>query len=433
MSSDAVAVSVRGLAKSYTIRHNATDHITLAELALDRLRHPLRRAAREEFWALRDVSFDVEPGEVLGLIGRNGAGKSTLLKVMSRITDPTRGEVHLWGRVGSLLEVGSGFHAELTGRENVYLNGAILGMSRREIAKKFDAIVDFAGVEKFLDTPVKRYSSGMYVRLAFAVAAHLDTEILLLDEVLAVGDGDFQAKCLGKVADLARSGRAVMLVSHNMVTVRQFASRAILLDRGRIVQSGSTESVIAHYTAEGAGVVTEADVSSMLRYDPSFGSRVRITKVRLNHERGIVSAEADLSYTVWLQSREDVGPLRISQSIQTADGRVVGVSITDASVFLQRGQVAEFDVELPRPALAPGRYSLALGVGFGDNSTGLVDLDVVLDSVHFEVLPPVTDDGRVMSWNESWGSVRFATPRIVNPDDRPRSATPPPLAAEPLS
>ena len=189
MSSSDLAISVRGLSKSYTIRHQEEHHITLAELLLHRARHPLTRQQRETFWALADASFDVRKGEVLGVIGRNGAGKSTLLKLLSRITPPTKGEVRLYGRVGSLLEVGTGFHPELTGRENVYLNGAILGMRTKEINRRFDEIVEFAGVDKFLDTPVKRFSSGMYVRLAFAVAAHLNPEILIVDEVLAVGDG----------------------------------------------------------------------------------------------------------------------------------------------------------------------------------------------------------------------------------------------------
>jgi lipopolysaccharide transport system ATP-binding protein len=416
MSSDSVAVSVRGLAKSYTIRHNAADHITLAELTLDRLRHPLRRAEREEFWALQEVSFDVEPGEVLGLIGRNGAGKSTLLKVMSRITDPTRGEVRLWGRVGSLLEVGSGFHGELTGRENVYLNGAILGMGRKEIAKKFDAIVDFAGVEKFLDTPVKRYSSGMYVRLAFAVAAHLDTEILLLDEVLAVGDGDFQARCLGKVSDLAHSGRAVILVSHNMGTVRQFASRAILLDRGRVLSTGSTDSVIAHYV-DAVGVVQDADVSQLHRYDPKFGARARITRVRLLHPSGIVGADSDISFRVTVSAFENLGPIRISPSIFTAEGRAVGSTFSEASVVLHGG-ANQFDVELPCPRLSRGRYYLAMAIGFGNNATAIDNLDAVLDSVHFEVAAPATEDGRVAYWEDTWGPIRLMPPSIatVNTD-----------------
>ncbi len=202
---------------------------------------------REEFWALNDVSFEIKQGEVVGIIGRNGAGKSTLLKILSRIVEPTSGEIAITGRVASLLEVGTGFHPELTGRENIYLNGAILGMSKVEIKKKFDEIVAFSEVEKFLDTPVKRYSSGMYVRLAFAVAAHLEPEILIVDEVLAVGDAAFQKKCLGKMDDVAREGRTVLLVSHNMLSVQGLCSRAIWLHGGKVVEEGNSAQVISHY------------------------------------------------------------------------------------------------------------------------------------------------------------------------------------------
>jgi lipopolysaccharide transport system ATP-binding protein len=201
----------------------------------------------EDFWALKDVSFEVKRGEVVGIIGRNGAGKSTLLKILSRITEPTTGRVHLRGRVASLLEVGTGFHPELTGRENIFLNGAILGMSRAEIRKKFDEIVAFAEVEKFLDTPVKRYSSGMYVRLAFAVAAHLEPEILIVDEVLAVGDAQFQKKCLGKMQDVAHEGRTVLFVSHNMAAVRLMCDKGIILSSGQMVQYSSAQEVVTTY------------------------------------------------------------------------------------------------------------------------------------------------------------------------------------------
>src|SRR5438046_6370287 len=215
MSSSDIAISVRCIAKAYTIRHAVQPATTLGEESVNRLRHPIRRDQKEIFWALKDVSFDVKRGEVVGIIGRNGAGKSTLLKILSRITDMTEGEVDLYGRVGSLLEVGTGFHQDLSGRENIFLNGSILGMTHAEIRKQFDAIVDFAGVEKFLDTPVKRYSSGMYVRLAFAVAAHLGSEILIVDEVLSVGDAEFQGKCMGKMREVSTDGRTVLLVSHN--------------------------------------------------------------------------------------------------------------------------------------------------------------------------------------------------------------------------
>src|SRR5581483_2869245 len=214
MSSSDLAVSIRGISKAYRIAPSGEQPSTLREAIVQKLRNPFSRAATETFWALQGISLDIHAGEVVGLIGRNGAGKSTLLKVLSRITRPTAGRVRLHGRVGSLLEAGAGFHSELTGRENVYLNGVILGMKRREIDRQFDAIAEFAGIGPFLDVPVKRYSSGMYVRLAFAVAAHLQPEILLVDEVLAVGDADFQKKCLGTMQDVAESGRTVVFVSH---------------------------------------------------------------------------------------------------------------------------------------------------------------------------------------------------------------------------
>jgi len=253
MSSKNLAVSVRGLSKSYDIAHNAQRPTNFREVIIDRFRHPLGngRLDQETFWALDGVDFEIPRGGVVGIIGRNGAGKSTLLKILSRITWPTAGEIDIWGRVSSLLEVGTGFHAELTGRENIFLNGSILGMSRREIRQKFDEIIDFAGIEKFLDTPVKRYSSGMYVRLAFAVAANLDPEILIVDEVLAVGDAQFQRKCLGKMKDVASGlGRTVLLVSHNMGSIATLAEKCLFLDRGRVMAYGPTDEGIEQYMAQ---------------------------------------------------------------------------------------------------------------------------------------------------------------------------------------
>lgn len=250
------ALEVRNLSKAFTIRHCSERQTTLHEAVLHWMRHPLHTAAKETFWALRDVSFQLNRGEVAGIIGRNGAGKSTLLKVLSQISEPTLGEIDLYGRVGSLLEVGTGFHPELTGRENIFLNGAILGMRRREIVRQFDEIVDFAGVEAFLDTPVKRYSSGMYVRLAFAVAAHLNPEILIVDEVLAVGDAEFQKKCLGKMQNVAQSGRTVIFVSHNLQAISLLCTRGILLSKGEIMFNGKAGEAIDRYVASwinGAG------------------------------------------------------------------------------------------------------------------------------------------------------------------------------------
>jgi lipopolysaccharide transport system ATP-binding protein len=252
MSSKDIAISVRGLSKAYTIAHDQEKHSTLAETLLHRFRRPLARPRTETFWALKDVSFDIKKGEVVGIIGRNGAGKSTLLKILSRITEPTTGAVDLYGRVGSLLEVGTGFHPELTGRENIYLNGAILGMRKQEIAAAFDSIVDFSGVEQFLDTPVKRYSSGMYVRLAFAVAAHLNPEILVVDEVLAVGDAEFQKKCMGKMEDVARNeGRTVLFVSHNMAAIEHLCAQSLLLRGGGVTAVGETSAIVSQYLKHG--------------------------------------------------------------------------------------------------------------------------------------------------------------------------------------
>ena len=247
------AIRVEGLGKRYLVEQGELpgSYRTLRESLSDLVRAPFRRGkdekTRDDFWALRDVSFEVRPGEVVGIIGRNGAGKSTLLKILSRITKPTTGRVVLRGRVGSLLEVGTGFHPELTGRENIYLNGSILGMSRKEINQRFDEIVAFAEVEKFLDTPVKRYSSGMYVRLAFAVAANLEPEILLVDEVLAVGDQEFQKKCLSKMNSVARSGRTVFFVSHQLSAVEALCSRAIVLEKGSLMMDGEANEGIAYY------------------------------------------------------------------------------------------------------------------------------------------------------------------------------------------
>ena len=258
-------ISVEGLSKRYLVGHRQRGDVTLREMLICEMHNAKRKAADvvrgrqviqgdtvEEFWALNDVSFEIGEGEVVGIIGRNGAGKSTLLKILSRITEPTAGRVTLRGRVASLLEVGTGFHPELSGRENIYLNGAILGMSRAEIRKKFDEIVEFAEIEKFLDTPVKRYSSGMYVRLAFAVAAHLEPEILIVDEVLAVGDAGFQKRCLGKMEDVSkREGRTVLFVSHNMAAIGELAHRTIFLSKGSVLMDAATQETLAVYLSSG--------------------------------------------------------------------------------------------------------------------------------------------------------------------------------------
>ncbi|MCB8928163.1 MAG: ABC transporter ATP-binding protein [Ardenticatenaceae bacterium] len=282
------AISVENIGKKYHIGGVQTKYHTIRDTLATAFMSPLRRARSllqghssgaadlyEEIWALKDISFEVDHGEVVGLIGRNGAGKSTLLKVLSRITEPTEGIARIHGRVGSLLEVGTGFHPELSGRENVYLNGAILGMKRFEIDRQFDEIVDFAEVEKFIDTPVKHYSSGMRVRLAFAVAAHLDPEILLVDEVLSVGDARFQRKCLNKMQDVSHGGRTVIFVSHNMSSVTRLCERALLLENGRITDDGLSHKVVASYMQTGLGTVGAREWA-----DPNLAPGGEIARLR---------------------------------------------------------------------------------------------------------------------------------------------------------
>ncbi|HEX9637376.1 MAG TPA: ABC transporter ATP-binding protein, partial [Acidobacteriota bacterium] len=325
-----LAIRAENLSKQYQIGALQKRHATLRNQLGEGLRDLFRRrdSKREKptIWALKDVSFEVKSGEIVGIIGRNGAGKSSLLKILSRITYPTRGRLTIQGRVGSLLEVGTGFHPELTGRENIYLNGAILGMSRFEINRKFDEIVAFAEVEKFIDTPVKRYSSGMYVRLAFSVAAHLEPEILLVDEVLAVGDAAFQRKCLGLMGEVAGHGRTVLFVSHNMAAVMQLTRRGLLLDGGRLAAHGPTGEVVQQYLAslhEQSGTVYE-----VLERPRPYAELTRAVEfVRLELEgapTAFVSAEADLELLLTVRGNQDVDPFRFSLTISRLDGVAVG-------------------------------------------------------------------------------------------------------------
>jgi lipopolysaccharide transport system ATP-binding protein len=292
------AIRVEKLSKLYRLGMLHRRHDTLRDALVAAVRAPIERltdhASRsphhdDTIWALQDVSFEVKRGEVLGIIGRNGAGKSTLLKILSRITEPTEGRAEIHGRVGSLLEVGTGFHQELTGRENIYLSGAILGMHRREIERKFDEIVDFSGVAKFIDTPIKRYSSGMNVRLGFSVAAHLEPEILLIDEVLAVGDAQFQKKCLGKMGEVAEGGRTVLFVSHNMVAVQSLCSRAIWLDEGRLRTDGPAGEVVSGYLRAARTATTTTQQFWQDKASAPGNDRVRLHGIRVRPENGVTS------------------------------------------------------------------------------------------------------------------------------------------------
>jgi lipopolysaccharide transport system ATP-binding protein len=365
-------IKAEQISKQYRIGTGAAArYSTLRETLMTALRLPFRNGRRRgsgegsTIWALKDVSFEVQPGEVIGIIGRNGAGKSTLLKILSRITEPTAGRAELYGRVGSLLEVGTGFHPELTGRENIFLNGSILGMTRKEIGRKFDEIVAFAEVGRFTDTPVKRYSSGMYLRLAFAVAAHLEPEILVIDEVLAVGDAAFQKKCIGKMSDVARQGRTVLFVSHNMTAVRSLCARAILLEQGCKAMEGEAGACIDHYLAE---ITKEASNEVELTKAPRPGvadTTLKIERVRIGSADGrpLVRSGDPLEVELEFRVSDAIEGVTLGINVQSVDS----VSIMECRSSHYYGAIERF---------SPGRYRISCRIKQNILSPGLYFLGV---------------------------------------------------------
>jgi len=391
-----IAIAVENLSKSYFIGHSAAQkrlHPDMREVLARNARNFARKTrdliagrsliqgdAVEEFWALRDVSFEIKCGERLGIIGRNGAGKSTLLKILSRITEPSKGRVQITGRVASLLEIGTGFHSELTGRENIFLNGAILGMSRREIQSKFDEIVDFAEVERFLDTPVKRYSSGMYMRLAFAVAAHLEPDILIVDEVLAVGDAQFQKKCLGKMQEAGVHGRTVLFVSHNMQAIRQLCSRTILFQSGQLaLDAPSQEAIVCHLHDDAHVETSLEEIILHLPFDPAF----RLEGIRLT-QNGIASG-------TFVESGK---PLEIEIQYRVLE-KTMGLRIyfdifDDGGMLLFRSFHDEVCTGI-LPAVEPGYYSSRVAIP--DNLLGPIRYELVVNAGIFNVRNCLPDAG----------------------------------------
>lgn len=350
------AISVSGLSKAYRVASRADKATTAAEALLRRLRSPGGRSQFQEFRALEDVSFQVPWGEAVGIIGRNGAGKSTLLKVLTRVTAPTAGRIALGGRIGSLLEVGVGFHPELTGRENIFLNGALLGMRRKEIKRRFDEIVEFSGVARFLETPVKRYSTGMYIRLAFSVAAHLETEILAIDEVLAVGDVDFQGRCLEKMRDVTRSGRTVLFVSHQLQTVKALCTSAIYLEHGKLALQGQVDEVLDMYMQSyRRQSIDSADVSRR----PGSGE-LRVGTVRLQKETYLPHDQKTIEFSV-SGSPEFAGHYWVSCHINDQDGVVIAQFDSRLTGFWLDGRhPQEAALTIRGPWLKPGRYTVDL-------------------------------------------------------------------------
>ena len=385
------AIKVEGIGKLYRLEHAAARSKTFRDALTRMASAPLRRFQRlsgseatlEDFWALKDVSFDVKPGEVVGIIGRNGAGKSTLLKVLSRIVEPTCGQATMWGRVASLLEVGTGFHPELTGRENIYLNGSILGMRKREIDAQFDAIVDFSEIERFLDTPVKRYSSGMYVRLAFAVAAHLNPEILIVDEVLAVGDAEFQKKCLGKMREVsAGGGRTVLFVSHNMTAVRGLCSRGIWLKSGRVAMDDTAESVVQAYL-EGTASLASASVE----FNRPSGASLWMKHAEIRFD-GVPATTAPMGAEICIcvdfQTDIPIRHPRLGYVLQTLEGEKLLNSnnrYQPSPEFSEPVSSGSVVCNLGVAPLMPGRYIVSLWLG--DMSS---DHHVELESLTFEII-----------------------------------------------
>jgi len=415
-----VAISVEGIGKKYRIgTPTGTDRLseTLVNLGratvsapgrwARRLRGgagPAATAGRGEFWALKDVSFEVKRGEVVGVIGRNGAGKSTLLKVLSRITDPTTGRFGVRGRVGSLLEVGTGFHGELTGRENVFLSGSVLGMGRREIQKKFDEIVAFAEVDKFLDTPVKRYSSGMLMRLGFAVAAHLEPEILIVDEVLAVGDAAFQKKCLGKMQDAGRGGRTVLFVSHNMTAVHELCGRAVWLAAGRKEADGPARAVISHYVDAGGATASRWEPGG----DSLCGNGVRLCSAAVvpcgDANSSVITVRTPVRLDLEFRTTHESAVLNFSVVLDELERGCVFNTVSDP-VRCPNG-VIRGSVLVPGDLLNDGTYTVRVLL-VKDTSVVLFDQSNVLG---FQV----DDAGRAGNWRGRWaGAVRPALPWIV--------------------
>jgi lipopolysaccharide transport system ATP-binding protein len=381
-------IKVEGLGKRYRIGAQQSPYGSLRETLSNAVRAPLRiiqrngRSAAPTFWAVKDVSFEVQPGEVVGIIGRNGAGKSTLLKLLSRITEPTTGRIELYGRVGSLLEVGTGFHPELTGRENIYLNGAILGMARTEIARKFDEIVAFAEMEKFVDTPVKHYSSGMYLRLAFAVAAHLEPEILIVDEVLAVGDVRFQRKCLDKMQDVSQQGRTVLFVSHNMPAVSRLCQRAILLNAGEIVQDGAAPRVVSAYL--GVGLETTG-VREWEDVERAPGDNVvRLRAVRVRSEDGQVTDVVDVRKPLTIEIEYDV--LRPGKRLSPV---IICMNEDGVCVFSSGGVSPQF-IDAQDPNFVGRRLSTCLIPG-NLLAEGALTVTVSINTILDGNLPHVTE------------------------------------------
>ena len=365
-----------------------------------------QRSNGETFMALNGIDLTVYKGEALGIIGGNGAGKSTMLKLLSQVTAPTEGEIDLYGRVASMLEVGTGFHGEMTGRENVYLNGAILGMTRAEIDAKMEEIIEFSEVREFIDTPVKRYSSGMYVKLAFSVAAHLDSEILIMDEVLAVGDMAFQKKCLDKMRDAAKKeGRTVLYVSHNMNTIRQLCDRCVVLNQGKVIFEGDVESSIAAYMGSNGNSGATVNLGEIKRSTEFAIHPVTMQTFETAYENAGFAVGSTLHGALSLVAEKDIENIFIRVIVKTMEGTPVTMSTTLQSFSARKDEEISAKLEIDISKLVPGRYALSFVVYEANHYGGNVNLDVLRDVYNFEIIP-VEGFNNNMEWaKQYWGNV----------------------------
>lgn len=368
----------------------------------------------ERFYALNGIDLEVKKGEALGIIGANGAGKSTLLKILSRVTAPTDGDIWIEGRIASMLEVGTGFHGELTGRENIYMNGAILGMSKKEIDDKVEDIIEFSECRQFIDTPVKRYSSGMYVKLAFSVAAHLDAEIMVMDEVLAVGDVKFQKKCLGKMGDEARGGRTVLYVSHNMATIRKLCTRCVVLDKGRIIYDGDVERAIEKYIDSSSGeLLTHYCFDGKKRSVPERGKQLYIhTFDFLEKRTARFSSLEKMKYAIKVESFDEIRTARVRLEIRTLEGENVGMSESMETISFHNMETINLEFEYDISNLAEGSYSLRLTL-FELNDMGMHrGFDETTDKIYFDIVEE--EDNRTNWLPQYWGRVKLPGSRLIN-------------------
>jgi lipopolysaccharide transport system ATP-binding protein len=421
-----IAIKVEGLSKQYRLGEIGTGTIShdlnrwWARMRgkedpfakLGDVNDRTSKGSSDYVWSLRDINFEVKKGEVLGIVGRNGAGKSTLLKILSKVTAPTTGKIKIDGRIASLLEVGTGFHPELTGRENIFLNGAILGMTKTEIRSKFDEIVDFSGVERYIDTPVKRYSSGMYVRLAFAVSAFLEPEILIVDEVLAVGDAEFQKKCLGRMKDVSTNdGRTILFVSHSMPAVKNICTTGLLLKNGQVDLIGSSDDVVNHYYSNFIQVNSESKVelTDVKRvYDHTRNIEYQAAAFINPVENNFYSTKDDIPILVRIKSNIDCDAFRVSFSVNRPDESIVGVFFSEEIFSAKKDQVQEIELVIKNHQLAKGQYYLCFAVGTGNEIEGITEYDFVNQVLFFEIVYKDIEKSQMITlWPSDWGNTNF--------------------------